>query len=988
MRKRIVVYLVFIAVMCGSGLSLRALRPDRSLIAYGLRSFSTQNGLPQSAVIALCQARDGFIWVGTYEGLARFDGMSFRIYDKSNVPIMPNNSIKCFFEDHLGRLWIGTPNGLLMNSAGHFRILTADDGLSGDFILALFQDSRRRIWAGTTNGLNLVTDHGATALFPGKKAGSNYISAIVEDARGRLWVGTDDGLLVSEDPSAGNWQRILAHDIRVLYRDRDGGVWVGTSGYGLYYFDSSSMENPLYIHQPASKDVRAIYQDRYKTMWVGTNGGGLVRIRGQSREILNTRHGLPGDSVRSIIEDHEGSLWVGTRNGLAQLTDDRYTLFNSRNGLPVDEVRCVLPGADGEFWIGTVEGGLVRYHQGNFTTFTQRDGLRSERIWSLATDSRGGVWIGTYGGGLHHLDRSGRIRVWDTGNGMPNNIVRAILVENDNRIWAATNGGGVALLENGRVVRCYDRESGMPSNFVYAIAQDREGHLWFGTYDAGLVELYQGRLRIHGAELGLDSHAIWTIYPDQNGNLWLGTDDGGLKRLFRSKVDTYTIRDGLYSDSAFQIVEDDNGRLWMNCNRGVFHVRIQDLLDFSAGKIPGFASTSYGRAEGLRAIETSGPAQPAGCKDATGRLWFPTINGVAVFNPQWRPETEAAPPVVIERIFVNRRPYLPGDVIVAPPGKGALEVEYAGFSFRSPAVLRFRYRLLGHEDEWIDAGSRRFASVTNLPPGAYRFEVETRFQNADWSGKTAAVNFRLTPYFYQTWWFLLLVAAGALGLVGAFYRFNLKKMRRRQKQLSMMIEERTGQLNTANLRLNQINAQLQEANTKLKHLARMDGVTQIANHRFFLEILEREWRLAVRESLPLALLFADIDFFKDYNDHHGHQMGDRCLRLVAGAIQSSLKRPRDFAARYGGEEFVVILPGTALAGARTTAEKMRLAVESLRLPHGASAVSPWVTISLGVAVMSADPGGSAMSLLKAADQALYAAKRGGRNTVAVDPQAG
>ena len=983
MRRAIAVVMGLAFCLLGWTPRVSALRPDRPLIAYGLHAYTTENGLPQSAVITLWQVRAGFIWLGTYEGLARFDGQDFRIFDKQNVPVLLNNSIKCFWEDHRGRLWIGTPNGLLTRDAGRFRLFTKRDGLSGNFILSIFQDSRRRIWVGTTNGLNLLSDQGTARFSPGRETGSNYIAAISEDDRGRILVGTDDGLLVSEDPFSGSWKRVLPHDIRVLYRDGDGGVWVGTSGEGLIYFPPGDESKPKRIAQPGGDDVRAVLRDRHGVLWVGTNGGGLVRILKGKAEVLTSRQGLPGDSVRSIIEDHEGSLWVGSRNGLAQLTDDRFTLFNSRNGMPVDEIRCVLPGNTGDVWIGTVEGGLIRHRNGNFTPITRRQGLRSQRIWSLASSGDGGIWIGTYGGGLNYLDRSGRIRVWDRNRGMPNDIVRAILDDGNGDVWVGTNGGGVALLRNGRVERIYNRENGMPSDFVYAIARDRTGTLWFGTYDGGLVELREGRLRVHGSESGLDAHAIWTIHPDRDLNLWLGTDDGGLKRFYGGRVDTYTIRNGLYSDSAFQIVEDGKGSLWMNCNRGVFNVRIRDLLDFSAGKISRIPCTAYGREEGIRIIESSGPAQPAGCMDKSGRLWFPTINGVAVFDPRWQPENPATPPVIIERVVINHREYRPGDAIIVPPGRGTLEVEYAGFSFRLPKGLRFRYRLNGHDDQWVDAGNRRFATIANLSPGTYGFEVTARFQNGEWSREPAVVKFRLRPHFNQTFWFFFLAALVVLAVVALVYRVNLEQLRRRQRRLSRMIEERTGQLNTANRRLNQINVQLQEANMKLKHLAHIDGVTQIANHRFFLETLDREWRLAVPQSLPIALLFADIDFFKDFNDTHGHQEGDLCLKRVAEVMKSSLKRPRDFLARYGGEEFVVILPGTDTDGARVTAENLRRDVEAMRLAHGASSVSPWVTISLGVAAGVPDSEGSAMKLLKAADSALYTAKRGGRNTVVV-----
>ena len=979
MHRRFIGIILSVLILLIAARQGHALRPNRKLIAYGLNVFSTEKGLPQSAVMALCQVRRGYIWLGTYEGLARFDGVSFDVFNKSNIPVLRNNSIKCIREDHKNRLWIGTPNGLLVLEDGRFRLITTKDGLSGDFVLSIYQDRRNRIWVGTTQGLNMITGKGAVSFYPGRQSGSNYISAVCEDERGRLWVGTNDGLLTCENPFSEPWQKRLPHDIRVLYCDDEGSLWVGTAGKGLFQFSSHNPDPPQPVKGLNNDDVRVVFRDRHGALWIGTNGGGLIRYFNGKMEFLTIRQGLPGDSVRSILEDHEGSLWVGTRNGMVQLTDDRYTLFNSRNGLPVDEVRCVVPDSSGRVCIGTVGGGIVRFDGGEFQVPSRGGKRGGGRIWSLAGDNDNGIWFGTYGDGLHHLDGRGRLRTWTQQDGLPSDIVRAILVEDKDRVWVGTHGGGVALLQNGQFVRRYNRENGMPSDFVFAISRGWDGELWFGTYDQGLVELKEGRIRVFGSQYGLDSHAIWTIYPDRDHNLWLGTDDGGLKRFYNGHVDVYSIKEGMYSDSAFQIVDDGQGRLWMNCNKGVYNVRIRDLLAFSAGNLSRIPCNAFGKSEGMRVIETSGPAHPAGCLAPDGRLWFPTINGVTVFDREWNSEKDVLPPVAIDQILINRKEYQPSNKILVPPGKGTLEVEYSGFSFRLPESVRFRYRLEGHDDAWTDAGSRRFVAMTNLSPGKYFFRVAAGNAEGQWNPETAGFSFELRPGFFQTWWFFLLLGLLLVGLVLLGYWVNLQQLRRRHKRLANLISERTVQLNNANGRLNDINTQLQDANMKLKYLAHMDGLTQIANHRFFMENLEREWRLAVRQIAPLSLLFVDIDYFKSYNDTHGHQQGDECLKQVAQALARGLVRPRDFVARYGGEEFVAILPGTESQGARVAAEKLRVLVEQLHIPHGGSDVSDWVTISLGVASCIPGRKENPMSLLQSADRALYQAKRNGRN---------
>jgi diguanylate cyclase (GGDEF)-like protein len=419
----------------------------------------------------------------------------------------------------------------------------------------------------------------------------------------------------------------------------------------------------------------------------------------------------------------------------------------------------------------------------------------------------------------------------------------------------------------------------------------------------------------------------------------------------------------LYSDQAFQILEDKRGQLWMNCNQGIYHVAKRDLSDFASGKAGPIPCVSFGKSEGIKVTESSGPAQPAGCIDRYGRLWFPTIRGVSLFEPDRQRLNRVEPPVVIETAVINGRKYAGLKPVTIPPGKGNIEIDYTAISFLQVNKIQFAYRLVGFDNDWVDAGSRRAAFYTNLPPRSYVFQVIASNADGVWNRGGAVFSFTLRPYFTQTTLFRWLVIAGSLLLVAGVFILLLVRAKMRERRLERLVDERTAQL---------------------KRLARYDGLTDLANHRTFYEVFQKEWGVAIREKRSLGLIALDIDYFKAYNDSKGHQEGDECLRKVAAVIRSHSKRPADLAARTGGEEFFLLLPGTDLDGALMLAESVRLGVEELAIPHSASDVAQVVTVSIGMAAAVPDGGKDANRFIAQADKALYHAKHLGRNRVSAE----
>lgn len=793
-----------------------ALDPHKRIDHFIIDLWGTDNSnIPQNSVLCLTQARDGFLWLGTYEGLCRFDGLNFTVFDKSNTPEIQNNGMLVMAEAADGRLWIGTPNGLLCRHNGRFRNYTADDGLAGDFVLSLACDARGVLWVGTTMGLSRWRQGAFTTVQAPAGMELSYVSALCAHPDGTLWLGTSSGLFAYRDgrfiprplPGGKNDNTIWS-----LCAARDGTLWIGTAGDRLFALRRGRLRSYASEDGISGDRFRVIYQDGKGTLWVGTDNGGLNRLEGETFTAIGQRHGLSNDSVRALAEDHEGSLWIGTfGGGLNRLKDDRYIFYNTRNGLPVDMTRSVFQDSRGDIWIGTIGGGLARLSAGRFTVFGAREGLASLRVWSIAETGDGAIWFGTYGGGLHRMQQ-GKITVYSTHNGLANDIVRAILAARDGTVWVGTNGGGIDVLHaDGRIVN-YSHRNGLHDDFIYALAQDRDGSIWAGSYNGDLYRFREGRIAVFRHQPGGSGNAIWTIHPDADGALWMGTNSGGLVRLKDGVFRTIDSRDGLYNDVAFQILEDDHGHFWMNCNRGVFRAIKQELNDFADGRIRRIHSLSFGVSEGVRGVESTGPAQPAGWKARDGKLWFPTIKGVAVVDPDYRKRNERVPPVVIERMDVNGEAVDLAAPPVIHPGRKKLDFYYTALSYLIPEKNRFKTMLRGFDRDWSAESSQRQVSYTNLPPGRYTFRVIACNNDGRWNTEGAQLRFELRPFFFQTVWFWAMVGLVLLLLAVMAYRWRFRSLQRREKQLQFLVRERTVELSRVNdelLKANRMQSELQ-----------------------------------------------------------------------------------------------------------------------------------------------------------------------------------
>lgn len=942
--------------------------PKKTLTQYKIDVWQTEQGLPLNTVQTLLQTRDGYLWVGTSGGLARFDGVRFTTYESSPIPEVPSQPIFGLMEDAQQNLWIGHSKGAAVYRNGKFQLAISDQVTGGRRVWAFAQASDGVVWAATENGL-VRWEKGVTKLYQQADGlPTNRLRALAFDRDGTLWIGTTGGGLVS---FAANRFQVLtpAHgfphlEVRSVLADPGGGIWAATAGGGLVHVDHGNIRTYTVADGLPTDQLTTLARDEQGALWIGTWGAGVSRMSAGRFTSISTAGGLAGDQIWAIHVDREGSVWTGSwTGGLNRLRNRAFVAFGTPEGLSNDNTRSVLHARNGVTWVSTAGGGLNRIEGDRITMIGKKEGLPTDEISSIHEDSDGSLWIGTYTAGVARL-RDGRIARYGVAQGLPNAEVRVLFQDSKGTLWAGTRAGLARFTGQGFAPV---REPGAPLEGVLTILEDRAGSLWFGTTGQGLVRYRDAKFTALTTADGLVSNWILALYEDASSSLWIGTNGHGMNRLRDGRLAAIRPADGLWDGISQVILEDRLGYLWMTCNRGFYRVSRADLNAFADGRLKKVNATGFGPGDALRSTTFAGGHQPAGAIDARGQLWLPSNKGLVIVDPLNLPGSGAPPAVRFESVLVEGVSGSADSEVVLPPGSAPLSIRYTAMTLNNADRVRFRYRMEGITRDWVDAGRSREASFPALPHGSYRFRVAASIDGTHWSEADAALSVTVRPYLYQTTWFRAVALLAVLGGIAALFRLRTRNLRARNLEMERLVRERTEELRLAN--------------EHLSRLSFVDALTGLANRRCFDETLDKEWRRAGRLHMPLALVMADVDGFKLYNDALGHPAGDRCLAAVAEVFLQSLGRAGDLAARYGGEEFVVLIPAADHATALAVAEELRAACEALALVHPASPVGPVVTLSLGVASCIPSDQTSAAALVAQADAALYRAKQEGRNRV-------
>jgi ligand-binding sensor domain-containing protein len=748
------------------------------LTPYHCRIWQTDAGLPNHTVQAIAQTRDGYLWVGTQYGLARFDGERFTIFRRGSVLAMKNSNIMGLREAQDGSLWIATGSGgILKFKEGDFTHYGKADGLANDYTLGpILETADGAIWVGTLGGLSRLKDGKFTTFDTRMGLSNNAVRDLCLDDAGNLWIATGGGLdymtpdgAIRPAPFANGFK---GADVRSVCRDREGTVWF-SAGNELHKLKDGQLSTFQQGTGLPYNIIRRLYADQEGNVWVGTYSG-LSRFADGKFMPQPGSDALPFDSVNALFEDRERNIWAGSRDGLTQLRPNRFMTYTAQQGVPNNNVMSVLQDRAGKVWIGTWGGGLSWLENGNFMIYSNQAEVPALAL-ALHEDRSGALWAGTdYGGGLFRISGDS-VQHFSRAQGLPDRAIRVVYEDSQTNLWIGSSRG--LYVRKGSKFRAF-AEKGLENSIIREIHQDRSGNLWVATED-GLWKFRDGKGTKFTSQNGLSESAVISLYEDQSGDLWIGTAGGGLDRLHDGNFVSFSTTNGLFSDTICEILEDNSGCLWMSSPRGVFRVKRADLERFAQGQINRFESVAYGRLDGMASELCNGVAKPGAWKSKDGRLWFATSKGVSVVDPNAPAHEDRSPPLVlVERVLADKLTFPAQEAaaitnaIRIPPGNGNLEFKYAALCLRAPEKNRFKYKLEPVNDDWVDGGSLRSAYYHNLEPGNYRFHVIACNNNGLWNETGASAEVILTPHLWQTRPF-----QGAVVVAIGFGFFGLHRLR-------------------------------------------------------------------------------------------------------------------------------------------------------------------------------------------------------------------
>ena len=780
---------------------------------FTFRSWQREQGLPENYVRALAQTRDGYVWVGSDDGVSRFDGVNF--FPLGLQEGFQGGPVQVLFGDRRGALWIGSVGGGLSRWQGEkLSKFTMSDGLPSESITALAEDSDGRIWVGTQAGLVVLQDGHSVSLSGAEIFSGKPIATLCCDHKGTMWVGaTGVGVFAYQGDKFDQLRDValdnLLQDPHCLLVDQHGRIWIGAGDAIVLCRDGDQWRRFGIPRHLATHYISALAEQPDGTVWAGSVGEGLLEFKAGKLVVVNASSGLSDNLVESLLVDREGKLWVGTHGGLNRICLKKVSVLSHNEGLDYGAVQGLVEVQPAVIWAAQPNG--VYQWDGRMFRRLALSGLSppepSAAVLLAARD--GSCWAAGARGLLHFKKPQSA----EEAGGVPaltNLSVSALGPDLKNGIWAGTRVGELWHFADGK----WQVQANCPrGHAITAIVPEADGVLWVGTEGDGLYR-FEGDAHFRCEKIpDLPSNWIRTLYLDAQDTLWIGTAGGGLSRLQNGHIATFTMRDGLPDNTISQVLEDDDGNLWLGDNRGIARIKKSDLTDLAMHKILAVYPQVYGRADGMLSEECSGGFSPASLKSKSGLLWFSTLKGIVVIDPH-HIVSSPAPVVILEQTLVDGVPAPhhsaqtsrdanndhalkepAAESLRLAPGKHIVEFQYTGLNFDAPDRVRFRYRLAGLDQNWVEAGTRRVAFYSSVPPGSYHFQVVACNGDGVWNETGASLALTVLPQFWQTWWFIGALALGmttvVTGGVRVIEKRRLHQHLKRLEQERILEQERT-----------------------------------------------------------------------------------------------------------------------------------------------------------------------------------------------------
>jgi ligand-binding sensor domain-containing protein len=765
-----------------------ALDPHKSIGQYGRNNWSRQNGLPSNAVNVIVQSHDGYLWLGTTAGLFRFDGARFNRVSTDPVNEQNRETVTALCESRDGSMWIGTANNWLSRlKDGKLMRYAETQGVGSRNINSLFENRAGEVWIGTSFGLYKFNGDKIVSI----PIDPMYVTGIAQDSSGRMWVGTYAGVRIFDGLGPARTLRVQTpsnnQSITTIYADRQNSMWIGTFD-GLIRWRADGVTAFTKTDGLSDSYITSIRQDRDGNLWVGTNNGGINRFTHGRWTSFTSNNDFSNNNVLSIAEDREGSLWVCTSNGLNQFRDVNITSYTTDEGLIDNDISSVIELPDGAmYFLSKQAAPAARMKNG----ILSRTNIPSGPAY-VARD--GSLWI-AQSGVLYHMQHDGVIR-YDAKNGIPAKWISAITEDSASVIFYSDRNGLLRLM-NGHAEPYLLKNGKRYASLTYVACfyAQHPDILWIGT-TGGLMKIQNGVVTRYSAANGLAGNWVSSIYDDLHGGLWISSPQAGLTLYKGGKFLVYNTKVGLFTDEIYCVLGDTQGDLWLSTPRGIGRIRHNELDDFEAGRSASIRAHVFTTADGMKTEECFGEWQPAGWKASDGSIWFATRKGAVKIDNKKFTRNTLAPPVLIEQVIVDQESLPVNKSVDLEPGKEKFEFHYTALSILVPERVNFKYQLEGYDREFINAGTRRVAYYTNLPPGTYRFHVMACNNDGVWNEAGQSFVFELKPHFYQTAWFYALVFIALTGMIAGGYRLRVWQLLRRERELRVRIQEATANIKT------------------------------------------------------------------------------------------------------------------------------------------------------------------------------------------------
>jgi len=753
---------------------------------YAITTWRMKDGLPLDTVRSLLQTRDHYLWIATPNGLARFDGTRFVVFEAANTKNLPNNLVTAMHEDDQGNLWLGLETGELVRYRhGQFFVLPKIKGWPAASVACFVSGAQGQFFALSQWGAILEITNSSPGFLL-RSGAPNRVQDLIKDLDGKVWVKQADGFSL-----LSNGKIIPASDVppavnppSIAFTARDGGIWILDKSRLRRWRNGGWVEDrgaspPLLSEVPIAVETttgRIMAGSFRQGLYLSETNGTIAQ--------LSIGQGLQSDWINCVLEDHEGGMWVGTSGGgLSRIRPAVFSSLLVGGEIPPCALLSVARGTNDDLWFGSEGEGVLHFEAGKWSDLSEDNGLTHPIVRSVLCDRHGTVFAGTWGGGLFQLKSNHFVRAEGWTRTLDD--VMCLYQDRQGNLFAGTRVGLLQLRSNvWDFVKHHDQSL---SGDIRSIAVDGQGALWVGTAGAGLWCLQGDDLKRYGPADGVRSDNIWAILPDRYdaNTVWVGTQGDGLLRIRNGKVSSFTTDQGLPANTICNLVEDNDQRLWLATYEGIVQVTKDDLNTCADGSTETVRSRVFDVSDGLISRDFSAGKQPTACRTTDGKMWFATSKGVAVLPPDLADTRPRAlpPPVNIELVLANDVEVAGPDAaanVQLGPGLQRLEIQYGAVSFTSPGQVHFRYRLRGLEDSWVNAETRRIVHYSHLPPGDFIFEVKASNSDGEWSTAPTVFEFSVRSF----WWQRRPVqfaglTAGVLAAISTTYLLTRARQRRK-----------------------------------------------------------------------------------------------------------------------------------------------------------------------------------------------------------------